>query len=306
VTSRRGAHEPCPICGAGGRRERRWGAGLAVTTCVACGHRTADHEPVSDDPGDYHRQYDQGEFVEALRRTRVRQARRIVRAVAAHAPAARGLLDFGCGRGWLMEEARRAGLDPVGGADTSQLAVDEARARGFPAVRVSPERPEAIDAAVLGFAPGVLTLLDVVEHLVPGDAARVVSALVQALPTVELVVVKVPVADGLLYRGAEALARAGRTAALEQLYQVGTSPPHRSYFSRRSLRRFLSSGGLEIVETLDDRDFEPDALSGRVRALRALPRWGTAAAGTALATAIDLARLHDSAIAIARPRGSAS
>jgi 2-polyprenyl-3-methyl-5-hydroxy-6-metoxy-1,4-benzoquinol methylase len=40
----------------------------------------------------------------------------------AHAPGARRLLEFGCGRGWFLEEARSAGYE-VAGADTSEVAV---------------------------------------------------------------------------------------------------------------------------------------------------------------------------------------
>ena len=295
----------CPICGEERRRERRFGPSLVVTTCADCGHRTATHADAPRPALDYHQQYEQGSFVEALRRTRVRQAHRVLGMVRSHAPRACRLLDFGCGRGWLMEEARLAGFDPVAGADTSELAVEAARGKGFAAVRVGPDRPEDLDMAALGFRPEVLTVLDVVEHFPPERAQDVLSSLVRKLsPELQIVVIKVPLSSGLLYRVAVALARTGAAGALEQLYQVGTSPPHLSYFSRASLARLLEGANLEVIAAPGDRDFEAFALAHRVRALRTLPSWGGAAFGGALSALIEVAHLHDSVICVARPRGA--
>jgi len=51
---------------------------------------------------DYHEQYETGAFLEALRVTRIRQAKAILPRVRLHAPKATRLLDFGCERGWFL------------------------------------------------------------------------------------------------------------------------------------------------------------------------------------------------------------
>jgi len=77
--------------------------------CAACGHRVALHS--SEAPAaDYHEQYDPGAFLDALRATRIRQARFIVGRIRAAAPDATRLLDYGCGRGWFIDEARAASV----------------------------------------------------------------------------------------------------------------------------------------------------------------------------------------------------
>jgi hypothetical protein len=95
--------------------------------------------------------------------------------------------------------------------------------------------------------------------------------------------VKVPVADGLLYRLAGALARIRIFGPLDQLYQVGTDPPHLSYFTRRSLDAFLSARSLGVVRRLDLLEFDPRSFGGRVAALRRLPRGATELLGTVIA-----------------------
>ena len=296
------APERCAVCLAASRWE--WASPrLRVAFCPGCGHRTADHRIHGPPDSDYHDQYEQGAFVEALAATRRRQARRILSLVRAETPGARRLLDFGCGRGWLLEEAARAGFDRVAGADASRRAVTGLRDRGLEAVLVPAGEPDRFDAAQLSFRPQVLTLLDVVEHFAPERAGRILAGLLASLgPEVEVVVVKVPDSGGLLYRIASVAARVGARGALEQLYQVGTSPPHRSYFSRRSLQALLAGAGLEGRAVLGDRDFEPRLLRDRVATLQRTPRAVGALAGWTLAACAGALDMHDALVCLARVR----
>jgi hypothetical protein len=163
----------------------------------------------------------------------------------------------------------------VAGLDTSAMAVDAAIQRGFEAHLLPDDEKQASGRsfpAGLSFTPRILMLLDVLEHF-PSD--QVVSALADLVrasqASLELVVVKVPVADGILFRAARAIARLGACGPLEQLYQYGTWPPHFSYFSRRSLRLLLHRAGLRLVREFGDADFEPESLSRRVQALGRFP-----------------------------------
>jgi hypothetical protein len=215
--------------------------------------------------------------------------------------AGEGARCFGCGRGWFLDAAARVGFGPIAGADHSAVAVELLRDRSIAAVQVGEDgSPDAI-AGEIGFAPQAMTLLDVVEHFPPALAAERLAALVRSLrPAV--VAVKVPVREGLLYRSAAALARVGASGPVEQLYQVGTDPPHRSYFSRRSLARFLERAGLRAVEMFGDRDFEPEHLGARARVLGRTPRLGRGLG--AVAAVVTSWGLEDAAVAIARPAGA--
>jgi 2-polyprenyl-3-methyl-5-hydroxy-6-metoxy-1,4-benzoquinol methylase len=265
---------------------------------VRCGHRHAEHAATGS--GDYHLQYEQGAFLDALRATRRRQARVILDALRREHPSASALLDFGCGRGWFLDEAR-GGIARVAGADSSRVAIDLLAERGIPGVHLPPEPDPPSIAAALPYRPDVLTVLDVVEHFPPERAAAIVAGIVGALrPELRAVVVKVPVAGGLLYRTARMLARAGMHGPLEQLYQVGTEPPHRSYFTRASLERCLAAAGLRVTALVGDRDFEPESLAERARPLARMPRPLARLAGGVAATASAWLRMPDSVIAVAR------
>lgn len=289
----------CGICGGGARAGLR-GKGFAERRCTACGHREAEHA-APEIVADYHLQYDQTGFVAALEQTRRRQARIIVAALRRCAPDARRVLDFGCGRGWFLDEARDAGWAEVAGADASAHAVDLLAARGIPGVHLRPPVGDAGWVDTLPFRPDALAVLDVLEHFPPAVARRLLRATLTALaPELRAIVVKVPV-PGALFHAARLLQRAGIDGPLAQLYQVGTSPPHVSYFSRDSIARLVRDCGLEVVEELGDLDFEPESIGARAVPLAGIPRPVSRALGSLAARICDNARLYDSIIVIARP-----
>jgi SAM-dependent methyltransferase len=290
----------CPTCGRDGLARSRPSARLAILRCPGCGHRVAEH--AAGPAGDYHEQYEAGAFLEALRATRVRQAGLLLSRLRACAPPPARLLDFGCGRGWFLEAARAAGLE-VAGADTSALAIRLLGERGIPGLLLAPDG--RLEPERLPFRPDVVTLLDVIEHFPPEAAAEVVAAVVRAARP-RLVLAKVPVSGGLLYRTAAALARAGVVGPLEQLYQVGTEPPHRSYFSDRSARALLARAGLRVVDAVPDLDFEPAHLAGRARALARLPAAVGRLAGGAAGAAARALGWQDAMAYLAEPAAEAA
>ena len=243
---------------------------LKTARCPRCGHRVATHESETASTLDYHRQYEHGVFLDSLRATRKRQAKCIIQAIRRALPDCDQVLDYGAGRGWFLDACRDAGMRDVAAADASAMAVEAARARGITGLLVNDDGSN-LDLAALPFAPRVLTLLDVIEHFPPTELRPRIDRLLRALPSVQIVVVKVPVSSGPLYASATLMARIGLGGALEQLYQVGTNPPHYNYFSRSSLRRLLRRCGLTPIEMFGDRDFEPRLLPDRVHLLRGLP-----------------------------------
>lgn len=276
----------CPICGDGGSRTDVGTPRLSIRRCIRCGHRTAEHRATVAAGTDYHRQYEQGEFLDTLAATRRQQAVEIWKLIRAQVDPPDALLDFGAGRGWFLEQGRVAGAQRLAGADTSVIAVEELRAHGIEGLRIPSPTATGWDLPLraLSFRPRVLTLLDVIEHFPPDRLSAMFAEILAGLrPELELVVVKVPVADGVLYRLARALARVGVFGPLDQLYQVGTEPPHLSYFTRRSLDTFCSARALRVVGRLGLLDFDPGSLGARVAALRRAPRVITAPLGAIVA-----------------------
>jgi hypothetical protein len=299
------APESCPICGAARLRRSFEVTGLLVARCGACGHGVARHRQEGRADDDYHEQYEQGAFLDALRATRRRQAALLVEAIRRHVPRASHLLDYGAGRGWFLSECRGQGISPLAGVDTSEISVSTLRAAGLEAHLIPPEGT-ALDLAGLrpSFPPRILTLLDVVEHLDPPAIVPRLSALFAASgDKLELVVIKVPI-PGLLHGIARLLAALSVQGPLRQLYQAGTFPPHLSYFSPRSLETLLGRLGLVVVEKISDLDFEPARLADRTGMRGALARPIADLAGVGLGLAIRILRSFDTAIVLARPGGS--
>jgi hypothetical protein len=296
----------CPVCGHHRSQHDIDTPHLSIDRCPRCGHRVAAHRPTSARQApDYHRQYDGGEFLGSLATTRRSQAKAILARIHGQAAAADAVLDLGAGRGWFLEEASASGVARLAGADTSRDAVMGLRDRGIEGLLI-PEPTESgwnVGLDRLSFRPRILMLLDVIEHFPPPRLPSMFRQIVDQLrPELELVVVKVPVADGLLYRTAQLLARARMSAPLEQLYQVGTYPPHWSYFTRRSLRDLLSRHGWRIVDGMGLLEFDPATFGARVAALRQAPRVLTRSLGAAAAFVAERT-WHDSYVALARPTG---
>lgn len=265
---------------------------------------------------DYHEQYDQDSYLTSLAASRTRQASILVSALAEAIGRLDAVLDFGAGRGWFLDACRAAGWRPIAGADTSPRAVAGLNARGIEAVVVPAPKNGTwhLELARLSFVPRTVTLLDVIEHFAPQWLGTMFEHLVaESGPSLEFVVIKVPVTNGTLYRLATGLAGLGFAGPLEQLYQAGTMPPHYNYFSRRSLRTFLERHGLSIIVVRDLIELDAATARGRVSSLGRLPAPIAALAGRALALLSSLGP-RDSVVAVcvirragaATARGSAA
>jgi hypothetical protein len=286
----------CAVCDGDQRSVEYQTEALTVSLCATCGHREARHAPVATATSDYYEHTPQGEaFLASLQVTRRRQARDILGRFAAKASRPRAWLDFGCGRGWFLDEARRAGAAPVAGFDTSEHATRWLEAEGYAVTHPRIDDPSWPDFSSLPFAPVVVSALDVIEHLPQAAAERALCRLRTELPRMTWLVVKVPVSEGTLYR----VARGGRylfPAVYRQLYQFGTVPPHYHYFSTQSLHRLLARAGFEVTDTWTDHDV--DNLFHRIPALSRLPGGEYAARTLRMFPA-------DSAIVVARVRDRA-
>ncbi|HEY8943057.1 MAG TPA: class I SAM-dependent methyltransferase [Polyangiaceae bacterium] len=283
----------CSICSADTLEEHHT-TRLAVRRCVECQHRSAVHRPPIFVTDYYLHTSQSPSFLASLEVTRRRQARLILRRMLQLRGSVSNWLDFGAGRGFFLDEARALAEDRVGGFDASPLARACLEERGIRVARQSQSEPLCADFSSLGFSPQVVSLLDVLEHFPGEEPVHVLEQLNANLPALEWLVVKVPSAEGVLYRTARAM-RPIAAGPYEQLYQVDTNPPHHQYFTPRSLAAVLRRSGYVLADLLVDSDV--DDVFHRLHGAEWLP------GGAALARALRLLE-GDSLIAFARPATS--
>lgn len=247
---------------------------FSVWLCSHCGHRGSEHSglPVSSDY--YEHTPTNEKFVASLLKTRKRQARDILDHLVPLLDEADGWLDFGCGRGPFLEEARSHGLKTLGGYETSALSKKWLIERGFAMAESKKGENFWPDWESLPFAPRVVSLLDVLEHFPAEQALGSIQRIVRDLPDLKWLVIKVPVSDGVLFRIANSL-KGLSPGIYAQLFQAGTFPPHFHYFSRASLGRFLRNAGLKVEMKWEDSDL--DNLFHRIPSLAFMPGGALAA-----------------------------
>jgi SAM-dependent methyltransferase len=173
--------------------------------------------------------------LEGLRRANARQ---VLEALGGDALAGRRLLDVGSAYGWFLEEAARLGLVAVG-VEPDETVAEMAIARGLD--------------VLVGFFPGAVppgqrfdfvTFNDVLEH-VP-DVRGVLRGVHDVLAPGGRVVVNIPNANGLAYRAACTLARAGASGPFERLWQRGLPSPHMHYFPPAALKALVGECGFDV------------------------------------------------------------
>ena len=156
-----------------------------------------------------------------------------------HAPAARRLLDVGCGAGLFLKAAERAGWE-VAGVELSTDAVTFARDRL--ALDVRAERAEAMSFPAKSFDVAVMS--EVIEHLF--EPRVVVEAIGRALKPGGLLVITTPNFDAL------------SRYSLGVDWAVFSPMEHMYYFTERTLGRLLESCGFALVESRPVLDLQPE------------------------------------------------
>jgi SAM-dependent methyltransferase len=244
------ATRACLVCGYETVIEHQSGL-LSVELCRSCGHRRARHHQ-RDTHLDYYENAPSSLYVQSLGETRKRQARNILRRVASLGVADEPWLDFGCGRGWFLQQARAVGRKRLAGFDASEISRGWLKQEGFASANPRPQEHWP-DWSTLPEMPAIVSFFDVIEHF--EDPAGVLERILREIPELKWIVLKVPVSDGFMFRMGKAL-RSLAPGIYDQLFQVGTFPPHFQYFSRRSMERLLGRLPAEVALRWGDREVE--------------------------------------------------
>ncbi len=213
----------------------------------------------------------------------------VLQMIAAEAPGRR-LLEVGCGAGFFLKAAERAGWRVEGielSAEASRFAIER--------LELPVRRERAEDAPIGPASFHAAVMFDVIEHLF--DPRAVLGAIARALAPGGTLVISTPNIDAASW------------------YLLGTewavlSPlEHVYYFSENSLRRLLEATGFSDVrfvrehamwgpqETINFRyTHAPDGLRAT------LTEWLVRAGGVKLARALQRAGRQDALLCFARKR----
>ena len=167
------------------------------------------------------------------------------------------ILDVGCAHGWFITAAIEAGY-PSFGIEPDHKMADRLRASKIDFVEGY--FPDALSAEQ---KYDIVTFHDVFEHLPNLD--RILNAVRDHLNPNGLLVINLPVTDGLFFRVARQLAFIGLVGPLARLWQKGLPSPHLSYFSRTNLLHYVTHRGFKYVRGFDLPSVTTEKLWRRIR-----------------------------------------
>jgi len=268
----------CAVCGAPMRPDRL----DATWRCPACGFfssslpvRINEIERIDEDARE-----------QSLKPIRLANFAALLDTCAAYLPRRARVLDIGCAHGWFLGAAELRGYQATGIEPDQRMAL-EARAAGHDVlIGFFPDcvpGAEAFDA---------VTFNDVFEHLEHLDLT--LEAVRDRLDPDGLLIINLPVSDGLIFRLARLAARVGVRGPLARLWQEGLPSPHRSYFSAETLPRLVARHGFVLRTSGSLRSLTREGLYQRIRYDRRVGAAQAALVYLAARTLIPVLRLFPS------------
>jgi len=174
----------------------------------------------------------------ALKALRVANFERLLDGCQPHLAAGASLLDVGCAHGWFLQAAAARGYRPTGLEPDHEVAV---RAQADAPV-IEGFFPEALPP---GATYDAISFNDVFEHL--PDAHAMAEAVRDRLNPGGVLILNLPLAEGVIFQLARLAARFGIKGPLARMWQEGLPSPHLAYYSTRTLLRLTRAHGFQLV-----------------------------------------------------------
>lgn len=170
------------------------------------------------------------------------------------------LLDVGCAHGWFLNAVKARTYHGIGIEPDRKMA-EIARSAGhdvnigfFPDALASEARYD------------VITFNDVFEHL--PDVNRMAEAVHRHLEASGILIINLPVSDGLIFSLSRSAARVGVCGPLARMWQRGMPSPHLSYFSVATLPALLHRHGFRLEKSGPLEALSNHGLYDRIRYVR--------------------------------------
>jgi SAM-dependent methyltransferase len=223
--------------------------------CAACGLYRSDFPIAINQPEDD--RLDEVRRERALKTLRVANFARLLDGCAPHLTAGASLLDVGCAHGWFLQAAAARGFRPTGLEPDHEVAV-RAKADGAPVIEGF--FPDALPA---GATYDAISFNDVFEHL--PDANAMAQAVRDRLNPGGLLILNLPLAEGVIFQLARAASRLGVKGPLARMWQEGLPSPHLAYYSAKSVLALTRAHGFELVAQGRLTSMNTDGLWARIR-----------------------------------------
>lgn len=232
-------YERCIVCGGDRLSPVSRFASVHLVHCMDCGLRFAGRRPSDAELDAHYRGYGTRWFDSDLTRQRYAE---LLDSFEPYRHTNR-ILDMGCGAGYFLEEAAKRGWD-VYGSEFGDLPLQLSREKGLNVVP-APVTRDTFPAAHFD----VVTAFEVVEHLRdPLAEAEVIASLVRP--------------GGLFYCTTPNFNSVSRHL-LGPRWTVVSYPEHLVYFTRPTLRSWLSAAGFSPIKVLTT-GISPSAVTAAV------------------------------------------
>jgi hypothetical protein len=249
----------CTICDSNKLSKIFKNKNLIIYKCKRCTHIFSEHLTKFIE-SDYHQQDDNSPFIQSLKRTRLEQAQVILKELSSFQSKEDLIFDFGCGRGWFLNSAKKDNFINLYGADYSSIAVEKLKDSKINSIKVT---EQDINESYLNFHKNLnikittLLFLDVIEHFESKNYFEVLENLITKSNS-KSIIIKVPDSKGIFFRLSRLFAFFGVHNPLEQLFQVNSYPPHFQYFNEKSFQILAKKLSLSILKIIPDKDINID------------------------------------------------
>jgi len=222
--------------------------------CPSCAFRTSNF-PVQINEL---RTVNEGIRIAGLKQLREANFKQILDQCSDFLPPDAKLLDVGCGHGWFIEAAHHRGYTCDGVEPDAGMA---SIARRSGATIHQGYFPDIIPA---GTKYDAILFNDVFEHI--PDIGHLPRRIRDHLTPRGVLIINLPMSDGLIYRCSALAAALGVEGPLARLWQRGLPSPHVSYFSHHNLAPLICKEGFDLVARADLQSLLLNGLWGRIRA----------------------------------------
>ena len=232
-------HRSCVACGSVRLTKLRGYESVHLVRCVRCGLTFSGRKPSVAELDAHYRGY--GDWPDStLTRMRYRE---VLQRAEQHRATGR-VFDLGCGAGYFLEEAAKAGWQPYG-STVGELSIELCRSKGLNVVSAE----AASDYFPTGYFDAA-TAFEVVEHLVdPAVEARLLSKVVRP--------------GGVFYCTTPNFNSLTRHL-LASDWRVISYPEHLVYFTARTLESWLGPFGFRL-QKLETTGISPGELRRAIR-----------------------------------------